>query len=390
MLRPDEPAPPPVRFGHTPPERMFLEGDVYGIGYDADRASKRPLRLGFVGAGGVCQSKYLPAVMRLRTLWEPVAIAAVAEPDEVQGEKVAALYGAARYADHREMLDAEELDGVVVTSPDRWHGAHARAALSAGLPVLVEKPFTTSLGEGHELCAEAEARDQLLMAVANLRFAPPMALAKELLATGAVPPPHLLTGKITMGYDYVHLLEDTTVHLFDLARWLLGDVVEVQARAAGAAHYDGGRGYPLASALVQLAYASGAVGTVHTSSAGLSLKPWLGLEVHGRGAWVSVEDVRRAVLYDSELGPAKSWEPVLTNTLYFDEELGGYLGLLANFLDAVRGLVAPAVRGADGYRACELAAATHLSVATAAPVALPLDPAAADARLAGMLDGPAS
>ena len=72
-------------YGHTSYHKAFDQSDVYGIGYDADRASRKPLRLGLIGAGGVAQSKYFPAVARLRMIWEPIEIAAFAEPREDQG-----------------------------------------------------------------------------------------------------------------------------------------------------------------------------------------------------------------------------------------------------------------------------------------------------------------
>ena len=59
-------------YGHTPASKMFTLGDVYGVGFDAERAAQKPFRLGVIGMGGVAQSKYLPAVARLRTLGEPV------------------------------------------------------------------------------------------------------------------------------------------------------------------------------------------------------------------------------------------------------------------------------------------------------------------------------
>jgi hypothetical protein len=74
-------------YGHTPAKKALELGDVYGIGYDSERASKRKIRVGLIGAGGVVQSKHLPAIWRLRTLWEPVEVAAIAEQSEQNGEK---------------------------------------------------------------------------------------------------------------------------------------------------------------------------------------------------------------------------------------------------------------------------------------------------------------
>jgi predicted dehydrogenase len=72
----------------------------------------------------------------------------------------------------------------------------------------------------------------------------------------------------------------------------------------------------------------------------------------------------------------------MPNTLLFDEEFGGYTGMIENFLQAVRGLEAPEATGWDGYHAYELNVATHLSILRRQPVDLPLAAQAADAELA--------
>jgi hypothetical protein len=73
---------------------------------------------------------------------------------------------------------------------------------------------------------------------------------------------------------------------------------------------------------------------------------------------------------------------VIPNTLLFDEEFGGFMGLVENFLQVVRRVEEPLVTGWDGYRAYELDVATLLSLHRKQPVTLPLDPAAADAERA--------
>ncbi len=48
-----------------------------------------------IGAGGVAQSKWLPAVRRLQTLWDPVELVGIADPAEAQGRKSNACTAAA-------------------------------------------------------------------------------------------------------------------------------------------------------------------------------------------------------------------------------------------------------------------------------------------------------
>jgi predicted dehydrogenase len=371
-------------YGHTPARKALDLMDAYGIGPDEERASRRKLRLGLVGAGGVAQSKYFPAIARLRTIWEPVEVAAFAEPDPAQARKVEAIHGARWYSDYLRMLSEEELDGVLVLGPDHLHAEHTIASLERGRPVLVEKPISRSLADADRMCCTAEQRGLPLMTVAMKRYSPPYRRAKQFVDTGPVANPALYVGKFTLGFDYVDLFESGTIHLFDLTRYFMGDVTTVYA--LGINRYKKKcRNYPIDNATVNLEFTSGAIGTVYTSSSALSFKPWERVEVYGHHAWLAIEDQHELLLYDSELGPAKSWKPVVPNTQLFDEEFIGYMGMVENFLQVIRGQEQPLVTGRDGVRAYELAVASHLSISRKAPVRLPLVPATADAELQAWL-----
>lgn len=347
-------------YGYTPRQKAFEMADVYGIGYDEERASRRKIRFGAIGVGGVAQSKYFPAVTRLRAIWEPLEITAFADPVGRQANKVREIFGGRWYADHHDMLKDEELDGVLVLSPDALHAEHTLAALESGRHVLVEKPIARSLADSARMCCVAAQRGLTLMTVANKRFSPPYRRAKHFVDAGPVSNPSLFAGKFNLGYDYVDLFEDGTIHMFDLARFLMGDVVRLHA--AGDAR----------CAAATLEFASGAIGSLHTTSSALSFKPWERVEVYGKHAWLAVEDQSELWLYDGEESPAKSWRPVVPNTLLFDEEFGGYMGLVENFAQAIRGEEQPAVTGWDGHRALELSMAMHLSIARREALALPL------------------
>jgi predicted dehydrogenase len=132
--------------------------------------------------------------------------------------------------------------------------------------------------------------------------------------------------------------------------------------------------------MISFEFASGSVGQLYTTSSAVSLKPWERVEIYGDKAWLAVEDQYELRLYDSEEGPAKSWRPVIPNTLIFDEEFGGFMGLVENFLQVIRGVEKPLVTGWDGQRAYELDVAALISLGRKEAVRLPLDPAGADAE----------
>ncbi len=372
-------------YGHSPIRKMFDQADVYGVGYDADRAGRKPLRLGILGAGGVAVSKYFPAIRRLQTIWEPVELTAFNRRDERAGRHIEATWGGRWYRDYVEMLDRETLDGVLVLGPNHLHAEHGIACIERGLPILVEKPFTLSLADGERLCRLADQRGVPVMTVANKRYSPPYRRAKRFIEEGPVTNPAMFAAKFNLGYDYVvHMLEAGTIHLLDLTRYLMGDVAWLQA--VGVNKYGRNQGkYPFDNAMISFEFTSGSVGQLYTSCSAVSLKPWERVEVYGDKAWLAVEDQYELWLYDSEEGPAKSWRPVVPNTLLFDEEFGGFMGLIENFLQVIRGVDKPLVTGWDGHRAYELDVATLLSLHRRAPVPLPLDTAAADAERAAIV-----
>ncbi len=365
-------------YGHTPVHKAFEQGDVYGIGYDEARTTRSHIRLGIIGAGGVAQSKYFPAIARLRMIWEPIEIAAFSEPREDQAQKVQAVYGGKWFTDYRAMLAELELDGVLVLGPDELHLEHTLACLEAGKHVLVEKPITRSLVDARQMCQTAEERRLTLMAVANKRYSPPYRRAKQAIENGKVHDPAMFVGKFNLGYEYVDLLESGTIHLFDLTRYLMGNVVAVNAVGVNKFGRNK-RKYPVDNVVGTLEFASSAVGTISTSSTSLNLKPWERVEVYGEHAWLAVEDQHELFIYDSEEGPTQSWRTVVPNTLLFDEEFGGYMGILENFAQVIRGSDVPLVTGLDGYLAFELLRAVQLSLIHRSRISLPLnDPIEAD------------
>jgi predicted dehydrogenase len=180
-------------------------------------------------------------------------------------------------------------------------------------------------------------------------------------------PATLFSGKFTLGYPYVNLLEGGAVHLLDLMVWLMGPVSRLHARGV---HDGDGR---LLSAVISASFASGAIGSLVTSAAGLSFKLWERVEVFGCNAFLLIDDQFETTLFDDETGPAKSWRPSVPNTLMFDEEFGGYVGQLENVLDAVRGLAPLGSSGFDGAAAVGLIEATRRSIEAGAEIDIARD-----------------
>jgi len=358
-------------YAHSPITKIFDNKDVYGVGYDEQRASRKNIRLGIIGAGGVAVSKHIPAIKRLRAIWEPVELVAISRRNERAGKQIQAMYGCRWYKDYEDMLKKESLDGVLVLGPDELHFEHGIACIEAGIPVLVEKPLTRCLEESRRMCERADSKNVPIMTVSNKRFSPPYRRAKDFVQNGPVDNPAMFVGKFNLNLDYIDLFESGTIHLFDLARFLMGDIRTVTAFGVNK-YKKAHRPYPVDNAIVNFEFASGSVGALYTSSTAIHLKPWERVEIYGDKRWLTVEDQYELLLYDSEEGPTKSWKPVIPNTLIFDEEFGGFMGLIENFLQVIRREEMPLVTGWDGHKALELLFAAYRSLESKKTIELPI------------------
>jgi predicted dehydrogenase len=130
-----------------------------------------------------------------------------------------------------EALQRVAAEAALVVVPLAAHALVTRQALEAGLHVLVEKPFTETLGEARALERLAQDRARVLMVNQNYRWFPAPALARRLLHEGALG--HLVACYLDfhfyfgMGYRYFFLEEpllgDMAIHHFDALRFVLDD-----------------------------------------------------------------------------------------------------------------------------------------------------------------------
>ena len=87
-----------------------------------------------------------------------------------QKEIVLSELPAVEVTDPQTALEHENVDLVVIASPNDSHFPLARAALQAGKHVVVDKPFTTTLAEARELSALSYAQGRLLSVFHNRRW----------------------------------------------------------------------------------------------------------------------------------------------------------------------------------------------------------------------------
>jgi predicted dehydrogenase len=88
------------------------------------------------------------------------------------------------YSDFDQMIEGEQLDGVVIATPTATHHGLAKKALNAGLHVFVEKPLTVSSAESEELISIANAKGLVLFVGHIFLHSAPVLKLRELIASG--------------------------------------------------------------------------------------------------------------------------------------------------------------------------------------------------------------
>jgi predicted dehydrogenase len=112
------------------------------------------VRIGFVGAGFMGQLAHIRSYALLR---EECELVALAEPRQRTAELVAARYGIGRvYRDHRELLESEQLDGIVAAQPFRHHAALLPELYAHVRHLFTEKPLALSAATGDRLARLAD------------------------------------------------------------------------------------------------------------------------------------------------------------------------------------------------------------------------------------------
>src|SRR4051812_3326117 len=137
------------------------------------------IRIGFVGVGGMGQAAHLRNYMTE----SDCEVVAVAELRPKLREAVMRRYGIPKgYADHRELLANEKIDGIVASQQYGLHGQLVPELLAHGVPVLTEKPIGRSSEVARKLAAASKAGKGKLFIGYHKRSDPATAYAKGAIA----------------------------------------------------------------------------------------------------------------------------------------------------------------------------------------------------------------
>ena len=117
-----------------------------------------------------------------------VEIIAFCDPNKVRMEAAAKDLGISprMYESVEAMLDNEELDACVITSPDCYHESNAVAVLNKGINVLIDKPLATTSAGCKNIISAAEKSSSVAMIGFNLRHNNVLKRLKEIVQNGTL------------------------------------------------------------------------------------------------------------------------------------------------------------------------------------------------------------
>ena len=324
------------------------------------------VRVGILGAGHI-------GGVHARNLShdERVQLVGVADVRPDAAQRLAGEVGTRPLPDLAALLH-EGAQAVYVTTPNAHHVESVLAALGAGAHVFSEKPMATSLDGARQIAAAVAGSRSVYQLGFNRRWSPAYTFIREMITQGEFrpamahmkmnrgelkSPPWVGTTALTGGFLY-----ETTIHLLDVCRFLLGDITTVLCQARTTVYQE-----PDGFAAV-LRCASGTLVTFHSCAHATWIFPFERTELFGPHQTV-VADQMEQVTVSPGLGreiTTRNYSPLPM------EEKWGYRSEDRDFIGAILDGQALRVTAEDGLRATELVEACYRSVRDGAEVSLPL------------------
>ncbi|MDR0341542.1 MAG: Gfo/Idh/MocA family oxidoreductase [Nocardiopsaceae bacterium] len=339
------------------------------------RGGQHAARYGFGIVGcGVISASHADAVAALAALGR-ARLVAVTDTDPSRAAAVARERGCAAEPGLAALVSRDDIDVVCVCVPSGLHAEVGTEAAKAGKHLVIEKPMDVALAAADRLIEAARGAGVQLTVISQHRFDPGPAELRRLLDHDALG--QLVLGEAATKWHRTQAYYDSAawrgtwaldggsllnqgIHYADLLRWCMGPVTEVTATFATRAHSVETEDI----ALAMLRFASGALGTIVTTTAAFPGSAQR-LEITGTEGTVVIEDgriTRRALAAPEPGGTGPGGAaPGGAGTASRDPAASAHAVQIADLLAAIDEGRQPSVTGQDGRAALELACAVYES-----------------------------
>jgi len=304
-------------------------------------------------------------------------LVAVMDADRERAERVAAELEVDSFYDRLEpVLERRDVQAVVIASPGKLHAEAVAAAATAGKHILCEKPLALTL-EAADRALAAVAKAGVCLQLGHMRrYDPGYADAMKRIEAGEIGDPVIFK---SIGRDpelpplsYFQaglngmLFLDSSLHDFDLARWLMRDeVVEVQAYAGVLVFAELAEFGDVDAGVINLRFARGAIGNVESfrqARYGYDIRTEI---VGSKGTLLIGAGSRTRGCLLTAAGVSHDFVGH-----FLERFADAYREELKDFVQTVLQQREPRVTGEDGRRALAIALAAERSYRESRPVSL--------------------
>lgn len=228
------------------------------------------LNIALIGAGRIGKV-HAQAIM---TTIPDATLISVADFYASSAEALAKDYNVAFHTDnHLDAINHEGVDAVIIASSTDTHAPFMIDAARAGKHIFCEKPIAADLAKIDEALTVVESSGVQLQIGFNRRFDPTFARIKKAIEMDEIGTPQLLhiisRDPSPPPIEYVKvsggMFFDMSIHDFDMARFLFGDVEEIYASGAVLVDDAIGEAGDIDTAIITLKFANGAIGTIDNS-----------------------------------------------------------------------------------------------------------------------------
>lgn len=275
-----------------------------------------------------------------------------------------ARLGVPACASYAELLDANDVDAVVIATPAPTHEEMATLAAVAGRHVFCEKPLAPDPQTAQRIVDAARSAGVTLQVGFQIRFDPDFAALAPRVHAGELGRLQMFSARLRdmqpPSPEYLRtsagLFVDGTIHLLDLAGWLAGPITGIRAFASTGGDGAIGDVGDVEQAVTVIRFAGGALGVLENSRcAGYGFE--CSAELVGSRRTVRVAQHRRRHL------EWRSPDSVAVDHTrdFLDRFEAAYRVELESFVDAIHRDAEPAVTGAEAVMATVLATAADRS-----------------------------
>jgi len=331
------------------------------------------LGVGVIGVGAMGKRH----AENLRRLVPEATLVAVADANFKRAQEVATELEVDHAYERPEALTGRsDIQAIVIATPAKFHGPLIELCAGAGKDIFCEKPLTLTLREADAaLAAVAKAHVRLQPGHVR-RYDPPNVSAKKRIDNGEIGDPVIFKSLArdpappTVAYMQSGvngmLYQDSTVHEFDLSRWLMNDeIAELQAYGGVLACSRIAEFNDIDSTLVNIKFTRGALGNIENymqACYGYDIRT----EIVGTRGTLITGYLRQTA--EVVLTSAGARCEVVDHFLVRFAE--GYLNEMRDFVRAICRDHDTSVTGYDGRQAVAAAEAAEKSYREARPVAV--------------------